>query len=220
MKICGLDLSINSPGKCILDLDDNTLKIKSVNFYGFFMKKKWCLTEDNVEIVCIGTNFTKLNIFDRINKALEILDKDMEGVKFIACEGYAFDSVSGSVFQNAEVAGSLKKHFYDQGKGIVVYPPSVIKKFFSGNGRAGKNLMEGAFKQRYPEYYPQCIDKLIKYESPKDDMIDAFALAEVLRCHISFEKDPSLLSENIIKDLMSKSTKKSGCILDTKMVKK
>ncbi len=220
MKICGLDVSMNSPGKCIFDLDDETFDIKTVNFSGFNPTNKRCIKHGNVHIDCVGTKYTSNNIIERINIALEILSKDTEDVKFIAMEGYSFSSAkSNSLFQIGEFTGALKKHFYDKGKGIMIYPPSVIKSFATGSGSAEKNLMKAYFEKDYPHFYPEIINTLPDFESPQSDLIDAFHIAMVLRYHIMFEAKKQV-PEEILYKLSKKSSKKVSSILETEMIKK
>jgi Holliday junction resolvasome RuvABC endonuclease subunit len=174
----------------------------------------------NVDIECVGTKYTSNNIIERINVALGILSKDMDDVKFIAMEGYSFSSAkSNSLFQIGEFTGALKKHFYDQGKGIMIYPPSVIKSFATGNGSAEKNLMKAFFISDYPELYPEIINTLPEFESPQSDLIDAFHIAMVLRYHIMFESKKPIPEEFLLK-LSKKSSKKVSSILETTMLKK
>jgi Holliday junction resolvasome RuvABC endonuclease subunit len=221
MKIAGIDLSINSPGKCIMDLDDNTLDIRSIKFYGFNTIKKRCLKQDNVEIDHVGSDYVKKNMFERQDLAYKILMKDMEEVKFAAMEGYSYSSAkSNSLFQIGEFSGGFKKIIYDMHKGLVIYAPSVVKLFSTGMGNAQKNNMKQAFVSQYPQYYPPCIEGLPQFDSPASDIVDAFWITTILRYHIAFEKNPELVPGDIMLKLSKKSSKKVSSILETKMFKK
>lgn len=221
MKIAGFDISINSPGKVIFDLNEEDFCIKSLKYYGFNTIKKRCLNQDNVNIVHVGSDYVKKNIFERQDTAYEILMRDMEEVKFVAMEGYSYSSgSSNSLFQIGEYSGGIKKLIYDAGKTIILYSPSTVKKFATGSGAAQKINMKQSMVSNYSQYYPICLETLPQYESPQADLIDAFFLAEVLRNHLLFEKNPNLLSPEILLALQSKSSKKTGSILETQSFKK
>lgn len=218
IKIAGIDPSINSSGKVIMELDSQTYDVQKIKFYGYNETKKWCLVKDNVEIECVGTKYSSMNMFDRQNLAYGILNKDMEDVKCIAFEGYSYSSSqSSSLFQIAEFCGGLKKYFYDKGKNIVIYPPLTIKKFATGKGNAEKCHMKAAFETRYPEFYPACINLLKTFESPQNDLIDAYYICQVLRCHIMYVAGIEM-SDEITEAIEYKSTKKSQSIVETEIL--
>lgn len=220
MKIAGFDASMNSTGKCIITMHDETFDILEIDFYGYNKTKKRCVEEGNVHIKCVGTQYTQMSMFERQDIAYNILNIDMDDVKFAAIEGYSFGStLSNSTFQIGEFIGGLKKMLYDQGKGIVIYPPSVVKYYATEKGNAQKNHMKMAFLQRYPQYYPQQIEHLPPFEDPQADLIDAFWIAMILRSHIMYEAKVNLENE-ITEALEHKSSKKVESILETEMFKK
>lgn len=220
MKIAGIDASMNSSGLCILTLDDTTFDIQKINFYGYNKTKKRCIQEGNVNIQCVGTKYTSLSMFERQDIAYNILNMDMEDVKFVAIEGYSFGStLSNSTFQIGEFIGGMKKMFYDNGKGIMIYPPSVVKYYATEKGNAQKNHMKIAFLEKYPQYYPHQIDPLPEFEDPASDLIDAFWIVMILRSHMMYERNLPL-SEDITDALQHKSSKKVNSILETEMFKK
>lgn len=222
MKICGIDPSINSSGKCIMDIDPDTYEIRSVKFYGYSTTNNRCISGDNFQIDRVGTKYDKMNMFDRQNLAYGILEKDMEDVKYISFEGYALGvTKSSSIFQLGEFIGGLKKFFYDKGKGIMIYPPTVVKKFATGNGSADKTMMRKMIQEEYPQWYPQGFDQLPQDDSPHSDLCDAFWICETMRNHILYEKvGPQSMDEGVVALLEYKSGKKAHSIVNTKMVKK
>ena len=148
MKICGIDPSINSSGKCIMTLNPQTYEMLSVQFYGYSTTNNRCISGDTFTIEKVGTKYAKMNMFDRQNLAYGIMLKDMEDIKYVAFEGYALGvTKSSSIFQLGEFIGGLKKLFYDMGKGIMIYPPTVVKKFATGNGTADKTMMRKMFQE-------------------------------------------------------------------------
>lgn len=223
MKICGIDPSMNSTGKCILELDDTTYHIISATFYGYNITKNRCFTRSgNVEVLHVGTKYTKENIFDRQNIVYEYLKKDMEDVNHVAFEGYAFGAGSTrSIFQLGEFIGGMKKMYYDMGKGIIIYPPTAVKMFATGRGTADKSQMCSAFKNEYPEFYPAEFEIMKQYEDPHSDLCDAFWIAETLRNHLVYDiLGPDKMDIGTVALLESKSTKKSHSIIETQLVKK
>ena len=223
LKIAGIDPSIDSTGKCIMTLDDK-YNVIDIAFYGYISTKKHTFKQNNVEIFHVGTKYSKMNMCDRQNIAYEFLKKDMEDVKFVAFEGYAFGKkITRSLVQLGEFIGGMKKMFYDEGKGIIIYPPRTVKRFATGDGEAGKLSMCQMFKEEFPNLYPKEFD-LFKnqYETPHADLCDAFWMTETLRCQIIYEKlgRDSQLDEGTIAMLEFKSTKKTSAIVETKMIKK
>jgi len=222
MKICGIDPSMNSTGKCIMDLDPNTFSILNIEFYGYSTVKSRCIEKNNVHISHVGTNYAKLNMFDRQDKAYKILMNDMDDVKHIAFEGYAFGATkTSSIFQLGEFIGGMKKMFYDIGLGIMIYPPTVVKRFATGNGTADKTMMSAVLLEEYPNLYPEEFNLLPQNDSPHSDLCDAFWIAETLRNHIIYEViGSSGLEEGTAALLEYKSSKKMQSIVETKVIKK
>lgn len=223
MKICGIDPSINSTGKCILDLDDdNNYEIISARFYGYNKVKKRCFPRScNVEVFHVGTQYSKLNMYERQRLAYKFLMKDMEDVSHVAVEGYAFNkSGSRSLIQLGEFIGGMKKMYYDDGKGIVIYPPRVVKLFATGDGNAGKPHMSQAFRNEFPQFYPEEFELMKQDDDPHADLCDAFWIAETLRNHLIYDiMGPEQMDKGTVALLESKSTKKSHSIVETELVK-
>ena len=188
MKIAGIDPSMNSTGKCIMDLDDETFDIKSIMFYGYHTTKVRSISGERLRIDHIGTKFTSYNMFERQDLAYNILATDMEDVRHIAFEGYAFGKTgTSSLIQLGEFNGGMKKFFYDQGKGIIIYPPTTIKHFATGSGAADKVGMVESFKKLYPCLYPESFNQLPQYDSPHSDLCDAFWICEILRNQLKYD---------------------------------
>jgi len=222
MKIAGIDPSINSSGKVIMDLCDDTYHIKSIKYYAYNSVKKNVIDSENVSVDYLGSNYTSKVMYDRQDIAYNILLKDMEDVKHVAVEGYAFGSTaSRALIQMGEFIGGIKKTFYDLGKGVISYPPTAIKRFATNSGTSDKSAMVAAIKMKYLEYYPKEFDSLKQYESPHSDMVDAFWIAEVLRNHLIYDVYGSdKLPDDIVTLLNYSSSKKVHSIVDTVLYKK
>lgn len=205
-----------------MDLDDETYKIKGLKFYGYHPVKKREYIGEFVSVKHLGSKYTNKVMFERQSIAYEILQEDMEDVKHIAFEGYAYGKQgTRSLVQLGEFIGGMKKMFYDLGKGIVIYPPKTVKRFATGNGNADKVVMCDAFKQFFQGLYPEEFSNFENYESPLADMVDAFWMAETLRNHLIYDiKGSEALDEGVVALLEHKSTRNSDSIVETVLVKK
>ena len=183
MKICGIDPSMNSSGKCIMDLDPKDFSIKSIKFYGYNSVKIRCISEGNVNLTSVGTKYLKSNMFDRQNAAYKIINEDMEDVKHVAFEGYAFGA-NGKVFNIAEATSVIKQMLYHAGYKIHLIEPNVNKKLATGKGNANKFGMLDAFNAKHQGFeLIKCFDGISaitdkKIPAPITDIIDAYWLCQ------------------------------------------
>lgn len=192
MKIAGIDPSINSSGKVIMDLDDDTFEVNDIQYYGYQPHLNAIIETEHVHIMCSGTDYARIPMLARQERALAILDRDMADVKYVSFEDYAYAEAdkgdSNSIFQIGEFCGIARRHFFLQGKGIVTYGITQIKHFATGNGSAKKPAMCEAVRAVYPQFYFPEFDKFPKqYESPHADLCDAFWMCEILRNHIKMD---------------------------------
>ena len=194
LKICGIDPSIAACGKVIMTLDSTDFTIKAVKLYAYHEAINHSFSDDRLTVDCVGSKYKKLSILERQHLAYQILDRDMEDVKFVSFEGYAYSKVSGKggassrgMMQLGEFIGSLKFRYFTMGKGILVYPPTSVKRLATGNGGADKILMQRQFKHDYPDFYHEYIDNIIQWENPCSDISDAFWICEALRIHMKFD---------------------------------
>ena len=192
MKIAGIDPSIRSSGKVIMDLHDDSFDIVGIEFYGYNKVKKLACDVDNIHIGHLGTDYDKQSMMERMRRSFIQLDRGMEDVKYVAFEDYAYSkaktSGSNSIFQIGEFCGGARYHFYMQGKGIITYGIPQIKKFATGDGNAEKVGMCESFREFYPNLYPKYFDSFEKqYESPHADLCDAFWMCEILRNHLKYD---------------------------------
>jgi hypothetical protein len=224
MKIAGIDPSMNSSGKVIMDLDDETFDIRDIQFYGYQPHINAILETDHVHIMCSGTDYDKVPMLVRQERAVRILERDMEDVKYVSFEDYAYGEAekqgSNAIFQIGEFCGGVRYHFFMQGKGIITYGIPQIKHFATGNGGAQKPAMCQAVKDFYPQFYYPYFETLKQYESPHSDFCDAFWMCEILRNHIKHDVlGPDSLPPDVLA-LMRYTTKTGGkkkkarCLLD------
>lgn len=223
MKIMGIDPSMTSSGKVIMDLDDTTLDIKDVQYYGYYSVEKRCINTDKVHVRHVGSKFNKMNIIERRLRAVDILMEDTEDVKYMSIEDYAYGELANRkkqlstnrILQLAEFSGTVKTEAYRRGIGVIAYPINQNKMFASGDGSAGKPAMCCALRDLYPQWFPKEFTGI--YDSPVNDMADAFWLCEVLRCHIKY--DMGLELDEITKSLLEAKTSSHGCLLEAELMK-
>lgn len=224
LKICGIDPSTASCGKTIMELNKDDYSIIGLKYYCFHNTKVRCFKDNWVDIDCVGTKYSNLSIMERQHIAYPIMDKDMKDVKFVSLEGYAFSKAgknsSRGLVQLGEFIGALKFRLFEQGKGVVIYPSTTIKKFATADGGADKLKMCAHLKNDYPQYYHPYFDNIQKWENPTSDIVDSFWMCEALRCHI---KHDVLGSDALTpKELMGvqQHTAKAESISEMKMVMK
>lgn len=222
IKIAGIDGSISSTGKVIMTLNKETLDIIDVRYYGYSDTIKYSYNGAMSEVKHMGTDYgSGLPVVERQYRAFPYIMEHLEDVNMIGMEGYSFTKQSSSLVQLAEWGGSLKKMFYDNDKGILIYPPTSVKMFATGNGQASKIMMAHAIMEIYPEWYPKEFANLKQYESPHEDLCDAFWMCETLRNHMKYDiigRDS--LPDHVVSLLESKSTKKTTPIVEVKIIKK
>ena len=142
MKIAGADLSISSSGIIVETLDDKTMDVLDVQYYGFTNKKK--LEQDHILYYNnkdFNSDYAKYNWMKE--KILE-WTKDIEyaGVEDFA---YGKSGALGQIFSLAEFEGNIKLALVDLGVKMRLYSVNSNKKFFSGYGLSDKIGMRDAF---------------------------------------------------------------------------
>lgn len=193
MKIAGIDPSIKSSGIVVMDLEDN-LEVKDIQFYGYTTTKMYAVDEGNVHIayLCAPDKYSALCMPERQRLTYDIISKRLEGVTFLGMEDYATSKAhtgSGSILQIAEFCGGIRYLAYTKGLGIINFGIGQIKRFATGDGDADKISMCVSFKAEYPNLYPtEIFEKLKQYESPHNDLCDAFWMCEILRELMVLEK--------------------------------
>lgn len=185
MKICGLDLSISSSGVVTMELDDN-FDVINVNCYGFTTVRK-----NEIPGQIIHYNLEK-DFTDKYNRFFWLRDNIMNWVKgcdYAAIEDYAMGAKgsSGRIFDLGEYEGMIKMCLYSDNARIRLYAVPSIKKFFSAHGNSDKIGMREAF-EKFQGVKPDISN--LPYVNkgdgvaPTSDIIDAFAICEMLRIEL------------------------------------
>lgn len=205
MRIAGIDPSIKSSGIVVMDLDDS-LNVAAIQFFGYTTTKMYAIDEGNVHISYLmpEDKYAALCMPERQRLTYQIIDRALAGVSFIGMEDYATSKTkgtSGSILQIAEFCGGIRYLAYNQGIGIINFGIGQIKRFATGDGDADKISMCTAFASQYKDLYPYAIfEKLKRFESPHNDLCDAFWMCEIMRELMVLEKfgeealDPSNLA--------------------------
>jgi len=184
MKIAGLDLSINSSGVIIEELDDKTLDVLNIEYHGFTGKKKL----ESSEILYFNNKSFKTDYakYDWMCSKIVEHCKDCE---YIAIEDYAYGKAGsqGLIFNLAEFEGNIKLSLFRTGKKLRMYSVNQIKKFFTAYGLSDKISMYQAY-QKFTGTKPN-FDALPDVDnghgvSPTSDLVDAFAICEYLRTEL------------------------------------
>lgn len=177
-------MSISSSGIIVEELDDNTLDVIDVKYYGFTTKKK--LEQNNI-LYYNNKNFN--NDYAKYTWMQENILSWLNKCFYVAIEDYAFgtSSSSGMIFSLAEFEGNIKIGLYNKGKKLRFYSVNSNKKFFTGYGLSDKIGMYQAFN-KYTGVKPDISTLPIvdsgKGVAPTSDIIDAFALCECLRMEL------------------------------------
>jgi crossover junction endodeoxyribonuclease RuvC len=107
-------------------------------------------------------------IFDEVVAILAANNND----SYVAIEGYAFNA-KGMYFNLGEVGGVIRLACEQGGFPLVQVPPTTLKKFITGSGKATKNII---IKELYKNY-----------ELDIDDDNDADAASLAILCREYFE---------------------------------
>lgn len=187
MKIAGLDLSISSSGVIVEEVD-NEFNVIDVKCYGFTQ-----VIKNEQENIKRYSNKDFINDYDKYNWMCETILDWIKDCEYVAVEDYGYGA-TGRVFDLAEFEGFIKINKYLQGAIMRFYAPTQIKKFFAGKGsKIYKIDMYNAF-MNYDGIKPD-ISTLPELRNPKSgtpptsDIIDAYAICELMRKEIRVKKD-------------------------------
>lgn len=185
MRIAGLDLSINSPGAYVLELDEN-LEVTASDFRGVTDVKK--NVSERVSFL------DKKSFGNYIDKDLWVASQIISLVSscdYAAIEGPAYGA-TGRLFEIAQATCSVKYPLYSLGVALRVYDPLSIKIFATGDGGANKiemfqRFLEVKGEETFREMGLPVVNKE-KGVSPTSDIIDAFWIAHLLLTELKLRR--------------------------------
>lgn len=176
--IAGIDYSMTSPCICCYNGERYyfyylTTKKK---FEGIFESRQHNMTFEGSNI-----NHIELGINDRFD---EISDWAIQKLRWnsvteVLLEDYSFAS-TGRVFHIGENTGLLK---YKLKRSIIPFTtvaPTVIKKYATGKGNAGKDQLNESFIEQTGLDVKQLLEQTEKQWNPSSDIIDSYYLARLL----------------------------------------
>lgn len=180
MILCGLDLSINGSG-CIKFILNNDLEIIEKDYLAFTQIKKFSCNKIFY--------FKKKDYRNQFDQNIDFGNKIINFCKdsdYCACEGYAYGSSAGLVFNIAEFTGRIKHLIYESGKKLRIYDICSIKMFGADKGNAQKQDMVDSFLKLKSKEFDWSF--LNKYDSPHTDLVDAFWIAKLLQTELKLRK--------------------------------
>lgn len=177
-------MSITSSGIIVEEVDDKSLDILNVIYYGFTNKKK--IEQQNI-IYYNNKDFK--NDYDKYTFMKNHILNWLKDTTYVAIEDYAFGKTGalGQIFSLAEFEGNVKLGLFEKGKKLRFYSINSNKKFFSGYGLSDKIGMKDAFykwNEKKPDLSTLPIVDNGKGVGPTSDIIDAYALCECLRMEL------------------------------------
>lgn len=171
-------------GIIVEELDDKTLDILDVQYYGFTSKKKL-----EQEHIIYYNNKDFKNDYDKYTFMKNHILNWLKDTTYVAIEDYAFGKTGalGQIFSLAEFEGNIKLGLFEKGKKLRFYSINSNKKFFSGYGLSDKIGMKDAFykwNEKKPDLSTLPIVDNGKGVGPTSDICDAYALCEYLRMEL------------------------------------
>lgn len=158
MIVVGIDQSMTSTGVCFLDSDDVSLLYAEV----------------------IGTSPNKEDVLDKFHRFVDISTRLVEVIKknppgVIVIEDLAFGSFGDATRNLAALQGVLVCDILKTFDGckVVLVPPTALKKFATGSGKAKKKDMLEAVPTVFREFFDS-----VKVKDGKYDIVDAYHLAK------------------------------------------
>jgi len=180
MVYAGIDYSLNCPAMCIYNSDDGDFSHQNCRYYfnQRNLSQKEQLLRKSWDIPNIFPN-TQFDIDDYIPRYTLLADwfisiLVLEGAKIVAMEDYALGA-QGKVFNIAECTYALKSLMYSIGLEVHRFPPTLVKKHFTGKGNANKDLMVENYDLKYNIDIKSILCKNTS-DSPVSDIVDSHAM--------------------------------------------
>jgi hypothetical protein len=100
----------------------------------------------------------------------------------VAIEGHAFAATHTNNSSHViEIVGALKHCLHRNGYQWVVFPPTKVKKAWTGSGRSNKKQMYDEWiKRGYPDIHSMWNPRARNIQKPVEDIVDATAVAFTL----------------------------------------
>ena len=175
-RIVGIDYSMSCPCSCVF-VGGKEFDISNCQFLFLSDTKKYHQTFSNIKGIPVPEFSSNEERYDKISDIFLNVMKSSNVTTF-SIEGYAYGG-SGVVFHIAENTGLLKHKVYKEGIDINIYPPSRIKKFATGSGRADKSQMYESFLKETGLDLRKLLNyEKTKIESPISDIVDSYYICK------------------------------------------
>lgn len=186
MTLVGIDFSITSPAVTIY-------KDNEYYFYAIQKKESKVVRKmnmlNNVTIeVCPTEGLTPFQYYDKMTDMLiRWINSNIGPNMLIAMEDWIY-SLRGSALIDIVYATSILRYKlikkYSEGK-LNFYSPTHVKKVFTTNGRADKDMMLEHFKSfGFVFPFAQYSASLDKSQKPAEDIIDSFAVLKTMELEL------------------------------------
>lgn len=186
VTLVGIDFSIASPAVTILK--DNEYFFYAINRKDSEVVRKMNMLNNVTVEICLNEGLTPFQYYDKMTDMLiRWINSNIGPNTIFAMEDWIY-SLRGSALIDIVYATSILRYKlikkYGEDK-LNFYSPTHVKKEFTGNGRADKNMMLDHFKSLglvFPlSNYSNALDKTQK---PLEDMIDSFAVLKTMENEI------------------------------------
>lgn len=177
MIFAAIDYSYTSPAITVYD-DSNDLTFDNVKCYNLNNVKKtegeYLDGKITIDILPkkFKHDFEKFNIVH--DWVMDIIKRN--NVECVFIEGYSLGSSSGLVFQIAENTALLKNSLFRDGIQFTTFPPTTIKKSYSGHGNAKKERMVLNFIKETGIDLSVVLGRVNQFSKPIDDIVDSYAI--------------------------------------------
>jgi len=201
--ICGIDMSLNNPGLCILDPVQKTIRMfcfrnrkKERAFIRYIEDITSPFKDWLMELIILeekpesSTPLFAFSLFrfnryeEKIQKLLSLIGSNKHQNKLVGIEGYSFNSKAtpADTFLK-ELGGCLRLSLCRMKHNIMEIPPSTIKKIFSAQGQATKKDMYLTYTDKFnlPDLFSLMNlgekNDFKDIPNPINDLVDALAVA-------------------------------------------
>lgn len=178
----GIDYSMSCPSITVYNVNKNNFKFSNVFvFYMIKVQKYVAKFGKNVQGFSLK-EFEKLEPLDRYLAIADWAGQILESlnVKKVALEGYSYGSSKGVIFNIAENTTCLKIQMNRLGIEYYVPAPKELKKFYTGNGNASKEVMVTKFIEEEGVFLHELMDTSAMWSKPIEDIVDSYAACKWL----------------------------------------
>lgn len=193
ITVCGIDYSLTSPAICVFSTPKRERRFTLSGCAFFFLYANENMVSREYDLIdFVDEEFTDQYPTISGQYMRNGFDQNIERYNFIASwaisclpmvcdcvtiEDYAYNA-RGRNFDIGENGGVLKYLLWKKHYRVTTVAPTVVKKFATGSGRAGKEEMEEAFLAETKLDLRSLLQLTDKQVNPISDIIDAYYIAK------------------------------------------